>query len=63
MKHIERHTQTLACYLYSTRAVSALEYALVVGIAAVAVAGAYEAFRADIVATMTALGQQISGGQ
>ncbi len=55
MKHLAR-------YLCSTRAVSALEYALVVGITVVAVAGAYEAFRADIVATMTALGQQIGGG-
>lgn len=49
-------------YLYSRRAVSALEYAIVVGVTAVAVAGAYEAFRTDIVATMTALAQQISGG-
>ena len=52
----------VSCYLCSTRAVSALEYALVVGITVVAVAGAYEAFRADIVAAMTALGQQIGGG-
>ena len=62
MKRLARHTQQFACYLYSTRAVSALEYAVVIGVTAVAVAGAYEAFRADIVATMTALGQQIGGG-
>ncbi len=62
MKHLARHTQKFACYLCSTRAVSALEYALVVGISVVAVAGAYEAFRADIVALMTTLGQQIGGG-
>ena len=62
MKRIERHTQKFACYLCSTRAVSALEYAIVTGITVVAVAGAYEAFRAEIVATMTALGQQIGGG-
>lgn len=62
MDMMGRFTQKLAGYLRSRRAVSALEYALVVGISAVAVAGAYEAFRTDIVATMTTLAQQISGG-
>ncbi len=62
MDNIKRCTQQFARYLGSRRAVSALEYAIVVGISAVAVAGAYEAFRADIVASMTALVQQIGGG-
>ena len=62
MKRIKRHTQQFACYLHSTRAVSALEYAIVIGITVVAVVGAYEAFRGDIVAMMTALHRQIGGG-
>ena len=61
MKRVERCIQHLACYLRSTRAVSALEYAIVAGITVVAVAGAYQAFRADITAAMTALAQQVSG--
>lgn len=61
MNRIGRHTQKFARYLRSTRAVSALEYAIVVGIAVVAVVGAYEAFRSDIIAAMTALRQQIGG--
>ncbi len=62
MDNMEYYTRKFACYLHSTRAVSALEYAIVIGVTSVAVAGAYEAFRADIVASMTALGQQIGGG-
>ena len=62
MKRPTRTPQKLTHYLRSTRATSALEYAIVVGVTVVAVAGAYEAFRTDIVATMTALAQQIGGG-
>lgn len=62
MDMMGRSTQKFAGYLRSRRAVSALEYAIVTGVLVVAVAGAYEAFRADIVATMTTLAQQISGG-
>ena len=62
MDNIERYTQEFARYLGSTRAVSALEYAIVAGLLVVAVAGAYEVFRSDIVAAMTVLNQQIGGG-
>ncbi len=50
-----------ACYLRTTRAVSALEYAILVGIAAVVIFAAYETFRSDIKEAVTALGRQLSG--
>ena len=58
---IARYTQVFSCYLSNTRAVSALEYALAVGVVAVAIFGAYQAFGGNITAAMTALGQQVSG--
>lgn len=61
MNQIARYTQKLACYLRNTRAVSALEYALVIGIMAVTIFGAYQAFKNDITAAMTDLGRQIGG--
>ena len=51
-----------ARYLRNTRAVSALEYAIVVGVSAVAVSAAYETFRSDIKGAITALAQQLIGG-
>lgn len=50
----------LAFYLRHTRAVSALEYAIVVGIAAVALFAAYETFRSDIKEVVSTLAQQLS---
>ena len=50
-----------ARYLRNTRAVSALEYAILVGIAAVVVFAAYETFRDNIRETATALGRQLNG--
>ena len=48
-------------YLRNTRAVSALEYAIVVGIAVVVVVAAYETFRSDIREAVTALARQLNG--
>ena len=53
--------QKFAHYLRNTRAVSALEYAILVGIAVVAIFAAYENFRSDIKETVTAIGRQLSG--
>ena len=50
-----------ACYLRHTRAVSALEYAILVGIVAVVVVAAYETFRSDIRETVSALARQLNG--
>ncbi len=51
----------LACYLRNTRAVSALEYAVLVGIAVVAILISYETFRSDIREAITTLVWQLSG--
>ncbi len=48
-------------YLRNTRAVSALEYAILVGIAVVVIFAAYETFRSDIREAATALGRSLSG--
>ena len=50
-----------ARYLRNTRAVSALEYAIVVGISVVAVFAAYETFRIDIRDAVAALARSLSG--
>ena len=50
-----------ACYLRNTCAVSALEYAVLVGVFAVVVFAAYETFRSDIREAITALARQLSG--
>ena len=48
-------------YLRNTRAVSALEYAILVGVFAVVVFAAYETFRGNIREAITALARQLSG--
>lgn len=48
-------------YLRSTRAVSALEYAIVVGITVVVVFAAYATFMSDIKEAATALARSLSG--
>ncbi len=58
---ITRYTKQFAHYLRHTRAVSALEYAILVGIAAVILFAAYETFRSDIREAISALGRQLSG--
>ena len=50
-----------ARYLRNTRAVSALEYAILVGIAVVVIFAAYETFRSDIRETVSALARSLSG--
>ena len=51
-----------ACYLRNTCAVSALEYAIVVGVSAVVVSAAYETFKGNIKAAITALARSLIGG-
>ena len=58
---IIRDPKHLARYLRNTRAVSALEYAIVVGITVVVIFAAYETFRNDIRETVSALGRQLNG--
>ena len=50
-----------ACYLRDTRAVSALEYAVLGGIAVVVIIVAYETFRSDIREAITTLVWQLRG--
>ena len=50
-----------ACYLRHTRAVSALEYAVLVGIAIVVIFVVYETFRGDIRKAITIFVRQLSG--
>ena len=49
-------------YLRHTRAVAALEYAIVVGFSVVVFAAVFESFRSDITAAITALMRQLNGG-
>ena len=48
-------------FLRTTRAVSALEYAILVGVVVVAVAGALATFSTEIVNTLTAVQGRIAG--
>ncbi len=50
-----------ACYLRDTRAVSALEYAILGGVAVVVILVAYENFRDDIREAITTLVWQLRG--
>ena len=56
MTTITRYTKGFVHYLRNNRAVSALEYAILVGVIAVAVAAALTAFSADIATTMAKIG-------
>ena len=51
-----------ACYLRNTRAVSALEYAILVGVAAVVIFAVYENFRSDIREAIIVMKRLLSGG-
>ena len=46
-------------YLRDTRAVSALEYAILVGVVSVALLGAFTAFNADIQAAISKIGANV----
>ena len=50
-----------ACYLRNTRAVSALEYVVLVGITAVVIVATYENFRSDIREAIIAIKWLLSG--
>ncbi len=56
-----RAAKKFACYLRNTRAVSALEYVILGGIAVVVVIVVYETFRSDIREAITTLVWQLSG--
>ncbi len=56
-----RAAKKFACYLWNTRAVSALEYAVLVGIAAVVIVATYENFRSDIREAIIAIKWLLSG--
>lgn len=58
---IKRYMKGMLRYLRSTRAVSALEYAILVGIVATAIAAALATFSADISTALTKMGTSISG--
>ena len=61
MHAITQYTKKFVGYLRSTRAVSALEYAIVVGITVVVVFAAYATFMSDIKEAATALARSLSG--
>ena len=61
MHAITQYTKKFAGYLRNTRAVSALEYAIVVGITVVVVFAAYATFMSDIKEAATALARSLSG--
>lgn len=52
----------LACYLRDTRAVSALEYTILVGIAVMVILVAYETYRSDIREIIIVMKRLLSGG-
>ncbi len=56
MTTITRYTKGFVRYLRNNRAVSALEYAILVGIIAVAIAAALTTFSADITTTIAKIG-------
>ena len=60
MHTITRYTKEFAHYLRNNRAVSALEYAILVGAIAIAVVVGLNAFSANIKQAMNNIGQQIN---
>ena len=62
MSTITGCTKQFVRYLRHTRAVSALEYAILVGVSAVVLFAAYETFKNTIKTTVTALARQLTGG-
>ena len=59
MTTIARYTKKLVRYLRTTRGVSALEYAILVGVIAVAVAAALATFSGQIGKAMTTIGTDV----
>ena len=54
-----RYAKKVADYLRHTRAVSALEYAMIVGVIAVAIATALSTFSGNITTVLNAIGTQV----
>ena len=61
MTTITRYTKGSVRYLRNNRAVSALEYAILVGIIAVAMAAALATFSTTITTGITAMGTKVTG--
>lgn len=59
MRTIARYTRKFAHYLRHTRAVSALEYAILVGVIAVAIATALATFGGSIQTGMGVIGDKV----
>ena len=59
MTTIARYTKKFARYLRNTRAVSALEYAILVGVIAVAIAAALTTFSGNIEDAMNTIGDMM----
>ena len=60
-KHVSKHkSRWFRRFLRADKAVSALEYAILVGIVAVAIGGALVAFSGDIKTAMTNIGGQVN---
>ena len=61
MLTITRYTKQFVRYLRNTKAVSALEYAILVGVIAVGIAAAINTFSDSIETLMGTIGTEISG--
>ena len=61
MSTIARYTKQFAHYLRNTRAVSALEYAILVGVIAVAIVAALNTFSGQIKTAMDSIGTEVGG--
>ena len=59
MTTIARYTKKFAHYLRNNRAVSALEYAILVGVIAVAIAGALATFGNSLTTALTNIGTEV----
>ena len=60
MTTITRYTKKFAHYLRNTRAVSALEYAILVGVIAVAISAALVTFGGTITAALVRVGADVA---
>ncbi len=60
---LTHYTKKFAHYLRNNRAVSALEYAILVGVIATAIATALAAFGTSITTALTTLGNEVTEAQ
>ena len=61
MTTVTRYTKKFAHYLRNNRAVSALEYAILIGIIAVALSAALTTFSTEITKALTTIGTTVGG--